>query len=68
MIDKLKPYFENESIQEDLEDDELALIDGDEEATDPQVDASEILELMPWITCLHHKEATEEKEGRSNQG
>ena len=51
VIDKLKPYFGNESVQEDLEDDELALIDGDEEATDPQVDASEILEQMPWITC-----------------
>ena len=51
VINKLKPYFGNESVQEDLEDDKLTLIDGDNEATDPQVDAPEILERMPWITC-----------------
>ena len=51
MIDKLKPYFGNDSVQEDLEDDELALIDRDDEATDPQVDDQEILEQMLWINC-----------------
>ena len=28
-----------------------ALIDGDDEATDPQVDTQEILEQMSWINC-----------------
>ena len=51
MIDKLQPYVGNDSVQEDLEDDKLALIDGDDEATDPQVDAQEILERMTWINC-----------------
>ena len=51
MIEKLKPYVGNDSVQEDLEDDKLALIDGDDEATDPQVDAQEILEQMTWINC-----------------
>ena len=51
VIDKLRPYLETGAVQEDLEDDELAMMDGDEEATDPQVEASEILEQIPWITC-----------------
>ena len=61
MIDKLKPYLETESVQEDLEDDELALMDGDEEATDPQVEASEILERIPWITCCVTKKRRKKK-------
>ena len=68
MIDKLKPYFGNESVQEDLEDDKLALIDGDDEATDPQVDAPEILERMSWITCrVTKKSRQKEKKSRSDQ-
>ena len=35
VIDKLRPYIRNDPVQEDLEDDELALIDRDDEATDP---------------------------------
>ena len=52
VIDKLQPYIGNDSVQEDLEDDKLALIDRDDEAaTDPQLDAQEILERMTWINC-----------------
>ena len=35
VIDKLRPYTGDDPTQEDLEDDKLALIDGDNEATDP---------------------------------
>ena len=51
VIDKLRPYTGDDPAQKDLEDDKLGLIDGDDEATDPQVDAQEILELMKWISC-----------------
>ena len=51
VIDKLRPYVGDDPTQEDLEDDELALMDGDDEATDPQVDAQEMLERMKWINC-----------------
>ena len=51
VIDKLRPYVGDDPVQEDLEDDELALMDGHNEATDPQVDAQEMLERMKWINC-----------------
>ena len=51
MIDKLRPYAGDDPAQEDLEDDELALIDGDDEVTDPQVDAQDMLERIKWISC-----------------
>ena len=49
------------SVQEDLEDDKLALIDGDDEATDPQVDSPEILEQMLWITCCVTKKSRQKR-------
>ena len=51
VIDKIRPYLETGDVQEELEDDEIAMVDGDEEATDPHVEASEILERIPLITC-----------------
>ena len=55
VIDKIRPYLETGDVQEDLEDDELAMMDGDKEATDPQVEAAEILERIPLITCCAPK-------------
>ena len=51
MIDKLKIYLPTEQTEEELDDDEIAMMDGDEEATDPQVDAQELLSRMKWLSC-----------------
>ena len=51
VIDKIRPYLETGEIQEDLEDDEIAMMDGDEESTDPYVEATDILERIHLITC-----------------
>ena len=51
MIDKLKIYLPTEQTEEELDDDEIAMMDGDEEATDPQVDAQELLSSMKWLSC-----------------
>ena len=51
MIDKLKLYRQTDPAEEELEGDEVAMMDGDEEATDPQVDAQELLTRMKWLIC-----------------
>ena len=51
VIDKLKLYLPTEHAEEELDDDEIAMMDGDEEATDPQVDAQELLARMKWLRC-----------------
>ena len=51
LIDKLRLYLPSEPEEEDLEEDELAMIDGDEDATDPLVDAQELLQRMKWLSC-----------------
>ena len=51
VIDKIRPYLDTKEIQEDLEDDEIAMVDGDEESTDPYVEATDILERIHLITC-----------------
>ena len=37
--------------EETLEDEELAEVDRDEEVTDPQVNASELLSRMGFLSC-----------------
>ena len=51
VIDKLRLYLPSEPEEEDLEEDELAMIDGDEDATDPLVDAQELLPRMKLLSC-----------------
>ena len=42
-----------DDIQEDLEDNVLAWLDADEDATDPQVDAAELLGRMDHLRCRY---------------
>ena len=51
VIDKLKIYLPTEQNEEELDDEEIAMMDGDKEATDPQVDAQELLSRMKWLSC-----------------
>ena len=51
VIDKLKIYLPTEQTEEELDDNEIAMMDGDKEATDPQVDAQELLSRMKWLSC-----------------
>ena len=55
VIDKIRPYLDTEGTQEDLEDDEIAMVDGDEESTDPYVEATDVLERIHLITCQIQK-------------
>ncbi len=55
VIDKIRPYVDTDDIQEDLEDDEIAMVDGDEESTDPYVDATDVLDRIHLITCRKPK-------------
>ena len=51
VLNKLRLYLPSEPEEEDLEEDKLAMIDGDEDATDPLVDAQELLPRMKWLSC-----------------
>ena len=51
VIDKLRLYRQTEQAEEELEGNEVAMMDGDEEATDPQVNAQELLTRMKWLRC-----------------
>ena len=62
VIDKIRPYLDTKEIQEDLEDDEMAMMDGDEESTDPYVEATDILERIHLITCRAQKKKRKTKE------
>ena len=62
VIDKIRPYLDTKEIQEDLEDDEIAMVDGDEESTDPYVEATDILERIHLITCRVQKKKRKTKE------
>ena len=62
MIDKIRPYLDTKEIQEDLEDHEIAMVDGDEESTDPYVEATDVLERIHLITCQVQKKKPKPKE------
>ena len=51
VIDKLRLYRHTEQAKEELDGDKVAMMDGDEEATDPQVDTQELLTRMKWLRC-----------------
>ena len=51
VIDKIRPYADTDDAQEDLEGDEIAMVDGDEESTDPYVEATDVLDRIHLITC-----------------
>ena len=55
VIDKIRPYVDTDDTQEDLEDDEIAMMDGDEESTDPYVEATDVLDRIHLITCKKPK-------------
>ncbi len=61
VIDKIRPYVDTDDVQEDLEDEEIAMVDGDEESTDPYVDATDVLDRIHLITCRKPKKKRKTK-------
>ena len=61
VIDKIRPYLNTEDTQENLEGDEIAMVDGDEESTDPYVEATDVLDRLPLITCKTPKKKRKAK-------
>ncbi len=61
VIDKIRPYVDAEDTQENLEGDEIAMVDGDEESTDPYVEATDVLDRLHLITCKKPKKKRKAK-------
>ena len=51
VVDKLRLYLEPAGTEEDLEGDKIVVMDGDRDATDPQVNAKELLSRMGFLSC-----------------